>query len=102
PPAVALVRAIAAETSLPLRVMVRGNAGYGTDPSELRRLCRSAAAFAEVGVDGLVVGFARDGQLLLNELREVLLAAPETAATFHRAFDSLYDPLQAIDAVSQI
>jgi copper homeostasis protein len=69
---------------------------------ELVRLCRSAAAFAEVGVDGLVLGFARNGQLLLNELREVLHSAPETPATFHRAFDSLDDPLRAIDALSQI
>jgi copper homeostasis protein len=101
-PPVALVRAIAAETPLPLRVMVRENAGYGTDSSELVRLCRAAAMFADLGVDGLVAGFARDGVLLLNDLREVLQAAPGTPATFHRAFDSLDDPLRAIDLLSEI
>jgi copper homeostasis protein len=101
-PPVALVRAIAAQTPLPVRVMVRENAGYGTDSSELVRLCRAATMFADLGVDGLVVGFAREGQLLLNELREVLQAAPGTPVTFHRAFDSLDDPLRAIDLLSEV
>ena len=101
-PPVSLVRAIAAEIVLPLRVMVRENAAYGTDAAELVRLCRAAAAFAAFEVDGLVIGFARDGQLLLDELREVFQAAPTLPATFHRAFDSLDDPLRAIDALSDI
>lgn len=101
-PPVALVRAIAAETTLPLRIMVRENAGFGTDAKELVRLCRAAAAFGELGVDGLVVGFAHDGELLLDALREVLRAAPGTPATFHRAFDSLNAPLRAIDALAEI
>jgi copper homeostasis protein len=65
-------------------------------------MCRAAATFAEMGVDGLVVGFAREGHLLPNELREVLQAAPSLPVTFHRAFDSLADPLRAIDALSEI
>jgi len=101
-PPVALVRAIAAETTLPLRVMVRENAGFGTDGKELVRLCRAAAEFANLGVDGLVVGFAREGQLLLNDLRAVLRAAPDTPATFHRAFDSLNMPLRALDALAEV
>jgi copper homeostasis protein len=101
PPA-ALVRAIAAEIGLPLRVMVRENAGFGTDAAELVRLCRAAAAFADLGVDGLVLGFARGGYLLLDDLREVLRAAPGTPVTFHRAFDSLEDQLGAIDALAQL
>ncbi len=101
-PSLPLVRAIAAEVSLPIRVMVRENAGYGTDASELVRLCRSAGRFASAGVDGLVVGFARNGQLLLDELREVLNAAGALPATFHRAFDSLADPMRAIDVLAGV
>lgn len=101
PPAT-LVRAVAAETPLPLRVIVRENAGYGSDAAELVRMCRAAATCAQIGVDGLVVGFARDGQLMLGELREVLDSAPELPATFHRAFDSVEDPLRAIDALAEM
>jgi len=82
--------------------MVRENAGFDTDPSELLSLCRAAAVFANMGVDGIVIGFVRDGQLLLNDLREVLQAAAGIPATFHRAFDSLEDPLGAIDALAAI
>ena len=60
-PPIALVREIAAEVSLPLRVMVRENAGYTTSPVELLALQRAAAALAELQVDGLVVGFAAAG-----------------------------------------
>jgi copper homeostasis protein len=96
------VRAIASATPLPLRVMVRENAGYGTDASELVPMFRAAATFADLGVNGLVAGFARDGHLLLDALREVLHAAPTFPVTFHRAFDSLADPLRAIDTLSEL
>jgi copper homeostasis protein len=96
------VRAIASETPLPLRVMLRENAGYGTDAAELLRMCDAAATFAAIGVDGLVVGFARGGQIMLDALQEVLQAARTVPATFHRAFDSLADPLRAIDTLSAV
>ena len=57
-----LVRDIAAEVSLPLRVMVRENDGYSTHPGERAALADAAARFADLGVDGIVIGFARDGQ----------------------------------------
>jgi copper homeostasis protein CutC len=101
-PSAALVRAIRSETALPLRVMVRENAGYGTDAAELLRMCNAAATFADLGVDALVLGFSRAGQPMLDELQEVLQAAPAVPATFHRAFDSLADPLRAIDTLSDI
>jgi copper homeostasis protein len=101
-PAPALVRAIARESSLPLRVMVRENAGYDTDARELPVLRRAAAEFAAIGVDGLVVGFARSETVVLDELRSVLDAAPGVKATFHRAFDTLRDPLAAIDELVRI
>jgi copper homeostasis protein len=92
-----LVRAIAAEVPLPLRVMVRENAGYDTNDQELSLMQKAAAQFAEIGVDGLVVGFARDGNAALDDVAMVLAAAPAVRATFHRAFDTLREPLRAID-----
>lgn len=101
-PPVSLVRAIAAETPLPLRVIVRENGGYGTDARELPALRDAAAAFAALGVDGLVVGFARDGALALDDVSRVLEAAPHARVTFHRAFDQLHDPLGAIDLLAGV
>jgi copper homeostasis protein len=95
-PRLSMVRAIAAETSLPLRVMVRENAGYELGPGELPALRRAAADFAEAGVDGLVIGFARSGKALLEDVERVLESVPNVHVTFHRAFDALTDPLGTI------
>jgi copper homeostasis protein len=95
-PLLSMVRAIAAETPLPLRVMVRENAGYELAPGELPALRRAAAEFAEAGVDGMVIGFARSGEALLEDVERVLESAPHVHVTFHRAFDALTDPLGTI------
>jgi copper homeostasis protein len=101
-PPLALVRAIGAETPLPLRVMVRENAGYTTDRAERRTLCRSIDEFAATGVDGIVIGFARDGELALDDLTDVLQQAAPVRVTFHRAFDSLREPLLAIARIATV
>ena len=89
-----LVRDIAAEVSLPLRVMVRENDGYSTHPGERTALADAAARFADLGVDGIVIGFARDGQPQIEHVIDVVPAA--VRVTFHRAFDQLADPCGAI------
>jgi copper homeostasis protein len=99
-PLLSTVGAIAAETPLPLRVMVRENAGYELAPGELPALRRAAAEFAEAGVDGLVIGFARSGEALLEDVERVLESAPHVHVTFHRAFDALTDPLGTIPRLS--
>lgn len=96
-----LVRAIGFSTRLPLRVMVRESDGFTIGSArELGVLQRAVAAFARLGVDGAVVGFARDGALDLDTLQAVLSAAPELPVTLHRAFDAVLDPLAAIDTVA--
>jgi copper homeostasis protein CutC len=99
-PPLDLVRAIAAETSLPLRVVVRENAGHGTTPEELETLRAAARGLQTIGVDGIVVGYAKDGVPSLDDVARVIEAAPEVKVTFHRAFDSLADPFAAIDAIA--
>lgn len=101
-PLLSVVRAIAAATPLPLRVMVRGNAGYEMAPDELPALRRAAEEFAAAGVDGLVIGFARSGEAVLEDVERVLAAAPGVRVTFHRAFDALRDPLGTIPALTSL
>jgi copper homeostasis protein len=101
-PSMTLVRAIAAATSLPLRVIVRENAGYAMEEHELPVLQKAAGDLADLGVDGIVIGFARDGRLELSDLAKVLEAAAGLPVTFHRAFDQLMDPLNAIDEIASI
>jgi copper homeostasis protein len=101
-PSLDLVRAIAAATRLPLRVMVRVSDGFELhDLGELDELRRAMIAFGELEIDGAVVGFARNGELDLDAMHAVLSAAPMLRVTLHRAFDSLRDPLAAIAAVRE-
>jgi copper homeostasis protein len=101
-PPLPLVRAIQDVTALPLRVMVRENAGFSTTAGEWPALRRAAAELATMGVDGLVVGFARDGEPALDDVARVLEAAPGLNVTFHRAFDQLRAPLEAIDTIRTV
>ena len=101
-PPLALVQEIAAQVSLPLRVMIRENAGYTTHAGELAALREAAAAFANASVDGVVIGFAHAGELELDNVARVLTTAPDVNVTFHRAFDQLRDPLAAIDALAAV
>lgn len=98
-PAFELVEAIAKATPLPLRVMVRENSGFETTREEIQTMRAVAAELAAMNVDGLVAGFASDGDLRLADFSAVVDAAPRLAVTFHRAFDSLLRPLDAIDAI---
>ncbi|MEN3339795.1 MAG: copper homeostasis protein [Acidobacteriota bacterium] len=82
--------------------MVRENAGYELAPGELPALRRAAAAFIDAGVDGLVIGFARSGALVLDDLQQLLDGLPPARVTFHRAFDSLQDPLGAIPMLTTV
>jgi copper homeostasis protein len=105
-PQVDLVRRIAARVRVPLRVMVRQREPFVvTDTAEIEELCEAARAFADLDVEGLVIGFVRDsaeGKCIDHELlRRVLACAPDVKATFHRAFEGLTDPLAAIAELKQ-
>lgn len=103
-PSRALVRAIAAETALPLRVMLRENDGYQTTAQELIALRAAAAELAALGLDdlGLVLGFADPSGVHREDVMNVLASAPNLRATFHRAFDCLEDPIAAMDVLRTV
>jgi copper homeostasis protein len=96
-PTVDLVRRIKHETALPLRVMVRERDDLVLEPYDVGALQGAASEFAALQVDGLVIGFLRDGSPDIDALATVVGAASSMPVTFHRAFDAVNDPLAAID-----
>jgi copper homeostasis protein len=64
--------------------------------AEVRRLCAAARDLAKLRVDGLVLGFLRDGEVDENLTERILSCAPNLKATFHHAFEETRDPAQAI------
>lgn len=122
-PPLALVREILDLVSIPVRVMLRENAGYRIAGAEERkRLVDAARAFAALPIDGLVLGFLRAGkngetdemtdemadeiagerageiadEIDEEALAEMLDAAPNLSATFHHAFEDVRDQERTI------
>ena len=99
-PSVSLVREILAAVSIPIRVMLRDNAGFEAGgEAEIDKLCRAAREFAALGVDGFVLGFVRGRKLDLAPALQILSGASGVKATFHRAFEELEDPGAAVAAL---
>jgi copper homeostasis protein len=91
-PPIELVRQIAREVRLPLRVMARERDSFECSGDDERRaLCEVARALDDLGVDGIIVGWLRNGSVDHETIARVLSAAPSLRATFHRAFDDLSD-----------
>jgi copper homeostasis protein len=102
-PAVELVGAIKREVELPLRVMLRESVGYQTNSeAEIEGLCRAAEQFAQLDVDGVVIGFLKMQEIDVELTRRVLASAPGLKATFHHAFEDAYDKLKAVRDIKQL
>ncbi len=101
-PSLQLVGQILAAVPLPLRVMVRENASMAISSStELSLLRAQAAAFSQLPIDGLVLGWITEsGEVDIASLRAVL-AGLACRVTFHRAIEHVADPLRAISTLKQ-
>jgi copper homeostasis protein len=96
-PSLDLVREVMSRVRLPVRVMLRESEDFDVrSESERARLAATAHELAATGIDGLVCGFLRDGDIDDELLPRVLESAPRLRFTFHRAFEQLRDPLAAI------
>jgi copper homeostasis protein len=102
-PPLSLVREIVVAVSIPVRVMLRENAGYETSgDAETRILCDAARECAALRVDGLVLGFLHDRNLDLPLMERVLGCAVGLNATFHRAFEELEDSEAAVASLKTL
>ncbi|MGH9526488.1 MAG: copper homeostasis protein CutC [Terriglobales bacterium] len=99
-PSLALVGQIRDAVAMPLRVMLRGNPSYAPrHEQETERMAAAAEALARMGAEGLVLGFVREGRVDIGLMCRLLAAAPYLAATFHRAFDAVSHPEEALAAL---
>lgn len=96
-PALKVVEEVVQAVAIPVRVMLRENASMMAHPGEIANLQRMARELAQLPLDGLVMGFVKDGALDLHTMRQVLGAAPQLRVTMHRAFEHVRDPIGAIE-----
>ena len=93
-PALELVEEITKVVSIPVRVMIREREGYFARGAEaVEQLARLAGGCAALGVDGVVLGFLREGRIDDAAMTAVLAAATPARVTFHHAFDDIPDPI---------
>jgi copper homeostasis protein len=101
-PPLRLVQQIIAVVSLPVRVMLREQDSYDVSSTkEKDRLCAAAREFSALRIEGLVLGFLREGRIDLELTREILSCAPNLRATFHHAFEEA-KPFEAIQDIKRI
>jgi copper homeostasis protein len=97
-----LVARIRDVTGLPLRVMLRANAGFRTTAPELDRLRRAAELLKDAGADGFVFGFLDSaGRVDLGATEKLAAVAAPLPWTFHRALDHATDPVAGWRAVRE-
>ena len=98
-----LVRDIVAAVSLPVRVMLRESDGYTVaGEGEVERLCQAARDLSKLRIDGVVLGFVREGEIDVDLTERVLACAPTLKATFHHAFEETVDPFASIEELKRI
>jgi copper homeostasis protein len=91
------------ETGLPLRVMLRGNAGFGVGREELDALCREAEHLRQAGADQFVFGFLDEhGALDIASIDALVAVIAPCPWTLHHAFDHAADARVAWDVALRL
>jgi copper homeostasis protein len=102
-PPVSLVKDVLAKVTIPVRVMVRETVSHEVERQSDRDLLHEAAhGFSQLAIDGIVLGFLRNGSVDLELMDSVLEAAANPKATFHRAFEETNNPYEAIAALKRL
>jgi copper homeostasis protein len=94
-PTLQTIRSVIESVSIPVRVMLRDHPRMQILREEIPILAGEANEICAFPIDGLVIGAVAHGQPDLEALRAILGDSP-CRATFHRAFDEIEDPEQAI------
>lgn len=87
--------------AIPLYVLIRPRAGdFLYNDFECEVMLRDVEACVALGCDGVVLGVLDpDGRVDQARCRALVGAAGPLGVTFHRAFDMVSDPAQALEAV---
>jgi copper homeostasis protein len=103
-PSRGLLDAIRARVSIPVFVLIRSRAGdFSYSPAEREVMERDVGAARDAGADGLVLG-ALDptGAIDLAAVGALIARAGPLPVTFHRAFDRVAQPLEAIEQLLEL
>lgn len=91
-------------TDLPLMVMIRPEPGpFYLSTGALTGVIQSMRQLADVGATGFVFGALTTlGTVDPDAVRELVAAAEGRPVTFHRAFDEVVDPFEALETLAEL
>lgn len=100
-PSYGVIAAARSITSIQLFPIIRPRGGdFLYTDREFEAMLTDIAGCSALGCDGVVIGMlTRDGQIDVSRCAELVGQAGSMAVTFHRAFDRVRDPLQALEAI---
>jgi copper homeostasis protein len=103
-PSLGLVEAAVAMPGMPpVHVLVRPRlGGFDYSPDEVALIVRDVRHALAAGAAGVVVGGVSSGRVDHDLVRRALDAAGPAAVTFHRAFDTLPDPVAAVGTLASL
>ncbi|KAK3808754.1 MAG: cutC copper transporter [Benniella sp.] len=103
-PSAGLIATVKAKTSLPVMVMIRPRGGdFCYDDDEFEGMLQDIKLCHSLNVDGVVIGvLLPDGSVDKARVKRLVDAAQPMLVTFHRAFDMVKDPFQALEDIIEI
>src|SRR4051794_22353015 len=96
-PSLELAEKVLSRVSIPVRTMIRDSIPFVLrNLGELKNLEQRIAELAALPLNGLVLGFVRDGRIDAGTTRHLAEVAGGKPVTFHRAIESVNDLPAAI------
>lgn len=103
-PSYAFIKAARKKLQIDLYVMIRPRGGdflYSDDDFEIMK--NDVAICKQLGCDGIVTGIlTKDGKVDKKRCRELIEFVYPLEATFHRAFDRVSDPFEALEDIIEL
>jgi len=98
-PSLALLQKIKENSKIDVFVMVRPREGDFTySANEIELILREIELFKQAGADGIVcAALTSDAQIDVSVVKQMVAAASPLPFTFHRAFDHVKDPFDALE-----
>lgn len=103
PPAGTIIEA-RENLSIKLHILIRPRGGdFLYSPLEYKTLLKDIETAKSLGADGIAVGvLTSGGKVDKQKMKEIISAAGEMSITFHRAFDTVIDPFEALDDLCEL
>jgi copper homeostasis protein len=103
-PSQGTIASVVENVKIPVNVLIRPRPGnFCYTPEEISSMIRDIEFCKSAGVAGIVCGaLDREGNVDMQVSKELLDAAGSMDSTYHRAFDVVNDPLQALESIIKL